>query len=163
MPEVRPSRRQRSGGLVAAAWAAWDTTAMTRLNVEQRQALEMLAGSPHGVTEDLLVLAHGFDGDMIAGLVRAKLATTQRETLRAGGESAKVIRIRITEAGRQALETGGMLSKPLPSWNIFRADGKAKWVGTVKAATADAAIEAAAKEFNTDARRLFAVRHRVIA
>jgi hypothetical protein len=140
-----------------------DATAMTRrLNVEQRQALEMLAGSPHGVTEDLLVLAHGFDSDMTAGLVRAKLATAQRETVRAGDESAEVIRIRITEAGRQALETGGMLTKPLSSWNIYRADGKAKWVGTLKAATADAAIEAAAKEFKTDVRRLFAVRHRVI-
>jgi hypothetical protein len=133
-----------------------------RLSMEH-QALEMLAGSRHGVTEDLLVLAHGFNSDMIAGLVRTKLATAQRETVKAGGESVEVVRIRITEAGRQALETGGMLTKPLPTWNTYRADGKAKWVGTVKAATAEAAIEAAAREFNTDARRLFAVRHRVIA
>jgi hypothetical protein len=164
MPEVRPSRRQRSGGLVAAAWAAGDATAMTRrLNVEQRQALEVLAGSPHGVTEDLLVLAHGFDSDMIAGLVNAGFASARRETMRAGGKTGEIVYIGITDAGRRAIEAGGILSKPLPSWNIFRADGKAEWVGTVKAATADAAIEAAAKEFNTDARRLFAVRHRVIA
>jgi hypothetical protein len=129
----------------------------------QRQALEMLAGSPHGVTEDLLVLAHGFNSDMIAGLVHAGLTTAQRETVEAGGKSAEVVRIRITEAGRQALETGGVLTKSLPSWNIFRADGKAKWIGSVKAANADAAIEAAAKEFATDPRRLIAVRHRVIA
>jgi hypothetical protein len=134
-----------------------------RLSMEQRQALEMVAGSPHGVTEDLLVLAHGFNSDMIAGLVRATLATAQRETVRAGGESVEVVRIRITDAGRQALETGGMLAKPLPSWNIYRVDGKAKWIGSIKAANADAAIEAAAKEFATDGRRLFAVRHRVIA
>jgi hypothetical protein len=164
MPEVRPSRRQRSGGLVAAAWAAGDATAMTRrLNVEQRQALEVLAGSPHGITEDMLVLAHGFDCDMIAGLVSAGFASPRRETVRAGGKTSEIVHIRITEAGRQALQTGGMLTEPLPSWNIYRADGKAKWVGTVKAATADAAIEAAANEFKTDARRLFAVRHRVIA
>jgi hypothetical protein len=56
-----------------------------------------------------------------------------------------------------------VLTKPLPSWNIFRADGKAKWIGSVEAANADAAIEAAAKEFATDPRRLIAVRHRVIA
>src|SRR5262249_35524956 len=117
----------------------------------------------HGVTEDLLVLAHGFDSDMIAGLVSTGLAAAQRETMRAGGKTSEVVRIRITDAGRQALETGSMLTKPLPSWNIYRTDGKAKWIGTVKAANADAAIEAAAKEFATDAQRLFAVRHRVIA
>ena len=123
----------------------------------------MVAGSPHGVTEDLLALAHGFNSDMIAGLVRTGLATAQRETIQAGGTTTEVVRIRITEAGRQALETGGILTKPLPSWNIYRVDGKAKWIGSVKAANADAAIEAAAKEFKTEARRLFAVRHRVIA
>lgn len=134
-----------------------------RRSARQREVLEMLAGSPHGATEDLLAFAHGFNGDMIAGLVRTGLATAQRETVEAGGKSAEVIRIRITEAGRQALETGGVLTKPLPSWNIFRADGKAKWIGSVKAANADAAIEAAAREFATDPWRLIAVRHRVIA
>jgi hypothetical protein len=129
----------------------------------QRQALETLAGSPHGATEDLLALAHGFNSDMIAGLVRTGFATAQRETVEAGGKSVEVVRIRITEAGRQAFQTGRVLTKPLPSWNIYRVDGKAKWIGSVKAANADAAIEAAAKEFTTDPRRLFAVRHRVIA
>jgi hypothetical protein len=133
------------------------------LEVEQRRALKMLAGSAHDVTEDLLVLAHGFDSDMIAGLIRAGFATARRENIRAGRESVEVVRIRITDAGRQALETGRMLTKPLPSWNIYRVDGKAKWIGSVKAANADAAIEAAAKEFATDQRRLFAVLHRVIA
>jgi hypothetical protein len=145
-----------------AAGARADDARKYRLSVEQRRVLEMLAGGPHDITEDLLVLAHGFDSDTIASLVRDKLAIAQRENVEAGGESVEVIRIGITEAGRQALETGGMLAKPLPSWNIYRADGKAKWVGTVKAETADAAIEAAAKEFNTDAQKLFAVRHRVI-
>jgi hypothetical protein len=40
----------------------------------------MLAGNPHGVSDDLLVLAHGFDGDMIAGLIRTGLATKHGET-----------------------------------------------------------------------------------
>jgi hypothetical protein len=39
-----------------------------RLSVEQRQALELLASDPHGATEELLVLAHGFDSDAIASL-----------------------------------------------------------------------------------------------
>lgn len=133
-----------------------------RVSMEQRQVLGMLADSPHGATEDLLALAHGFNGDMIAGLVRTGFAAAQRETIEAGGKSVEVVRISITEAGRQVLETG-VLAKPLPSWNIYRIDGKSKWIGSVKAADADAAIEAAAKEFATDPHRLFAVRHRVIA
>jgi len=32
-----------------------------RLRAEQRLALALLASVPHGVAEDLLVLAHGFD------------------------------------------------------------------------------------------------------
>ena len=33
--------------------------------------LKLLASSPHGATEALLVRVHGFDSDMVAGLVRA--------------------------------------------------------------------------------------------
>jgi hypothetical protein len=44
------------------------------LRAEQRLALALLASVPHGVAEDLLVLAYGFDTDMIAGLVRPGLA-----------------------------------------------------------------------------------------
>ena len=77
---------------------------MRRLDVEQRGALEMLANIPRGVTEDLLVLAHGFDSDMIADLVRKGLATASHETMRAGGKTTEVVRIRITEAGREALK-----------------------------------------------------------
>ena len=42
-----------------------------------REALELLASDPQGATEELLVLAHGFDSDMIAGLVNAGLATAE--------------------------------------------------------------------------------------
>jgi hypothetical protein len=71
---------------------------------EQREALQLLADIPHGVTEDLLVLAHGFDRDMIAGLVSTGLATAWRETIRAGAMPSEVVRIRITEAGQDALK-----------------------------------------------------------
>jgi len=75
-----------------------------RLGPEQRQALELLASDPHGATENLLVLAHGFDGDMIAGLVHEGLATAKRESMKAGGKTIEVVRIRITKVGRQAVE-----------------------------------------------------------
>jgi hypothetical protein len=64
----------------------------------------MLAGDPRGATEDLLVLAHGFDGDMIAGLVRTGLATAKRESMKAGAKRVEVVRVRITAAGRRAIE-----------------------------------------------------------
>ena len=41
------------------------------------------------------------------------------------------------------------------TWDIYQA---AKWLGTVEAANAEEAIEAAAKEFAIDAKRLIAVR-----
>jgi hypothetical protein len=63
----------------------------------------MLAGNPHGVSDNLLVLAHGFDGDMIANLVHTGLATKHGETITAGGPPIEVVRVRITEAGRNAL------------------------------------------------------------
>jgi hypothetical protein len=70
----------------------------------QLRALQMLAGCPQGVTEDFIVLAHGFDRDIIGSLVRIKLATLQRQTVRAGGQVVEVSRITITDAGRQALK-----------------------------------------------------------
>jgi hypothetical protein len=78
-----------------------------RLSAEQRSALRLLAGDPHGATEELLVLAHGFNGDMIAGLVRTGLATAQREMMKAGGKTVEGVRIMITQAGRGALNDEG--------------------------------------------------------
>jgi hypothetical protein len=79
-----------------------------RLSVEQCQALELLASRPDGVTERLLVLAHGFDTDIIAGLVHTGLATADRETVKTLAKTRvktiEVVRVRITAAGRRALE-----------------------------------------------------------
>jgi hypothetical protein len=73
------------------------------LSKEQRHALALLASIPHGITADLLALAHGFDRAMIAGLVDTGLATAQREIV-SGRATIEVIRIRISEAGRRAIE-----------------------------------------------------------
>jgi len=78
-----------------------------RLSAEECEALELLASDPQGATEELLVLAHGFDSDLIAGLVSAGLATARRETMKAGGRTIEVVRIRITAAGRDALTAEG--------------------------------------------------------
>jgi hypothetical protein len=75
-----------------------------RLNPMRRRALELLASRPNGVTKKLLVRAYGFDTDMIAGLVRTGLATAERESVNARGKAMEVVRVRITEAGRKAIE-----------------------------------------------------------
>ncbi len=77
-----------------------------RLSPHPRRTLELLdllAISPHGATEALLVRAHGFNSDMIADLIRVGLATAECETV-TGARPAEVVRIRITEAGQDALK-----------------------------------------------------------
>jgi hypothetical protein len=64
----------------------------------------LLASRPRGAIEDVLVLAHGFSRDTLAGLVLAGLATVVTEALRADGLTIKVEHVRITDAGRLALE-----------------------------------------------------------
>jgi hypothetical protein len=54
------------------------------VNGEQRRALQMLAGSPLGATEAIM-LAHGFTNAMLDALVRDGLATAERRAMKAGG------------------------------------------------------------------------------
>ena len=75
-----------------------------RLSSEQRRALELLAGSPHGATEELLAYGHGFTRRMLAGLIRAGLATVQRRVIVAGDTPVEVGKVMITDAGRRAIE-----------------------------------------------------------
>jgi hypothetical protein len=83
---------------------------------ERRRALKVLADAPRGVSEEVLVVAHGFSAEMLAGLVLDGLATVVTETkkgrnedrkdqgrARRRGPTTEVKRIRITDAGRKAL------------------------------------------------------------
>lgn len=72
------------------------------LSLEQRRALAMLATSGHGATQPFLV-AHGFGGAMITGLVNRGLSIMTLEKIRAGGKMIEVVKVRITAAGREAL------------------------------------------------------------
>jgi hypothetical protein len=56
---------------------------------DQRRALEILAGSPHGVTEPTM-RAHGFTVGLLAGLVRDGLATATPKTVHAGRQPIEV-------------------------------------------------------------------------
>ncbi len=77
----------------------------TPLSAEQRRTLALLVSNPPGVIEELLVLAHGFNREMIAGLVVEGLATARQDILVASdGSMVDLVRIRISDAGRRALE-----------------------------------------------------------
>jgi hypothetical protein len=70
------------------------------LGAEQRRALQFLAGIPFGAT-DAAISANGVTRQTLVSLIRAGLATTERE-VKAAGQT--IGRVRITEAGRRALE-----------------------------------------------------------
>ncbi len=55
--------------------------------------------------------------------------------------------------------TAGMPRKPEQpkTWTLYKVAAKAIWLGTVEAPDKGAAIEAGAKEFKTDAWRLYAM------
>jgi hypothetical protein len=63
-----------------------------------------------------------------------------------------------------AANTAGMAKKPEPpplsTWDVFKIGKKSVWLGLVEAPDKQAAIEKAAKEFKTDAWRLYAVQRR---
>jgi hypothetical protein len=69
---------------------------------ERHRALRLLAGSPLGATEAIM-LAHGFTSAMLDVLVRDGLATAERRAMRAGRQPIQVAWLAITDAGRQAL------------------------------------------------------------
>jgi phosphomannomutase len=77
---------------------------LSQLTDRALELLELLADSPHGATEALLVHGYGFDIDMIAELVRAGFATAGHETIKAGARPIEVVRVRITDTGHSAIE-----------------------------------------------------------
>ncbi len=78
------------------------TNSNRKPNADHRRALQVLAASPHGCTEALM-LAHGFTLDLLAALVSGGLATAHTERMRAGKRTMDVARVKITEAGRRML------------------------------------------------------------
>ena len=75
-----------------------------RLSTKRRRALELLASSRQGVNAGLLIFIHGFDRRVLDGLVKAGLAATEHEVVVAGGKPVEIVRFKITDAGRRAIE-----------------------------------------------------------
>jgi hypothetical protein len=72
----------------------------------QRRALaplESLAASPDGCTAAIL-LAHGFKSDRLVELINAGLASVTTARVIADDRAMEVTRVRITDAGTQALD-----------------------------------------------------------
>jgi hypothetical protein len=75
---------------------------MPTFDRKRRRALELLAGSPDGCTEAIM-LAHGFTEALLNDLMRAGLATAHVDRMMTGKRPMEVLRLKITDAGRQAL------------------------------------------------------------
>jgi hypothetical protein len=69
---------------------------------DRRRMLELLASCRDGCTEAIL-LAHGFSVTQMVDLVSDGLATAHSQRVIVGRRTIEVARMRITEAGRQAL------------------------------------------------------------
>jgi hypothetical protein len=69
---------------------------------ERQRALQLLARSPTGCTETLM-LAHGFTAEMLGRLVIDGLASVQRGTMLAGDRQLAVKWIEITDLGHDAI------------------------------------------------------------
>jgi hypothetical protein len=74
------------------------------LSAKQRWALEILAAAGLRGCTGATLLAHGFSVDMLADLVHDGLATAHRQTMRIGRRKIQIARMRITDAGRRAIE-----------------------------------------------------------
>ena len=76
------------------------------MTTDERRLLELLAGSPDGTT-DALLLAHGFPLKVILSVIGNKRATATPERTLAGGKPIEMTRVRITDTGLRALAEGG--------------------------------------------------------
>jgi hypothetical protein len=76
---------------------------------DRRRALELLAASRDGCTEAIM-LAHGFTVELIVDLCIAGLVIATVERMVVGGRMVEIVRLKITEAGRQALASGAITS-----------------------------------------------------
>ena len=93
--------------MTPGAYVAGAVTRPMMLSPEQRRALAMLAtAGSRGETQPFLV-AHGFGGAMITGLINCGLSIMTLEKIRAGGKMIEVVKVRITAAGRDVLGAEG--------------------------------------------------------
>ena len=76
---------------------------MTRLDDDRPRALAVLAENPNGCSRAIM-LARGFPLSLLNRLVRAGLASSHIEQEERGDKAIEIVRVKITEAGRRALQ-----------------------------------------------------------
>jgi hypothetical protein len=74
---------------------------MAKLTDEQRRALLLLARSPNGCTEALM-MAHGFESAMLGQFTLEGLAKAEIHDVKIARRRVKVVWLQITEVGRKA-------------------------------------------------------------
>ena len=74
-----------------------------RLDDDRRRALATLAENPDGCTRAIM-LARGFPLALLNRLVRTGLATSHLDREERPDKPIEIVRLRITEAGRRALQ-----------------------------------------------------------
>ena len=77
---------------------------------DRRRALELLASSPDGCTEALMV-ANGFTIELLLELLRTGLATAHAERRIVDGKMTEVARMGITDEGRRLLESDSVTTR----------------------------------------------------
>jgi hypothetical protein len=88
-----------SAGMAATSAATMSTAASGHAAAARSNCLPPVETA----ATEAIMIAHGFTVEQMVDLVRAGLATAQAERIGAGGRMIEVARVRITEAGRQAL------------------------------------------------------------
>jgi hypothetical protein len=83
-------------------------------NPDRRRALELLASSPDGCTEGLMV-ANGFTVELLLELVRTGLASAHAERRIVDGKMTEVARVGITDEGRRLLGSDSVTTKRVDS------------------------------------------------
>lgn len=76
------------------------------VRAKQRHALAVIAAAGFDGATQTLLTAHGLSVRTIAALVKRGLVTIVREKVRTGGKWVDAAKMRITDAGRDALATG---------------------------------------------------------
>jgi len=71
-------------------------------NRNRRRVLELLAGSPQGCTEAIL-LAHGNTAAQLASVLRDGFAIERAERMKVSGREMLITRLYITDAGQKAI------------------------------------------------------------
>jgi hypothetical protein len=82
----------------------------------RRRALKVLANAPEGYTEAML-LARGIGARFVAEFVRDGLASERTERVKMSNRTVDVVRIQLTDLGRQTLGSGRRGRPKAVSWS----------------------------------------------